>query len=556
MKLSSKMTVRFILYFLTFYWILFMGTTVIIVMFFSNFLSGFYFHDIRALEKTDVERGIVHQNGTRSFSKPFIDIANRSGGIVQLIDEGGNVLHSTKESLLPESYAIEELIAISKQTGVLAWEMDNEEMLVFLPYTSSDEVLETLEASPSFPSLSKEDEQLLEEQHASFELFDSNGILLHSNSLKEREKLTPVDVLASNSSINEQEELVSFTKLSSGEIAFVRIENPYYQSLAPNDIVLLKMMLNWFIGFHLFLMLFTLGFSLLIGRNYVKPVFYFLKWIERLSNQRYERPNDRTMRTKKNRFKRKYRIYEDIDRSLMRLSENLENNDRTILQTEKLREDWITGLSHDLKTPLSSIYGYANMLSSDHDWTSEEVRGFAKTMVEKSGYMDTLINELTYTYQLKSDGVIFDKTRVNFFTYVSDYVDRSDWKELCNPIGDKEVYVDIDQKRFERVLDNIVGNAVKHTSAGTPVHTEIRTDGGFVVLDVRDEGEGIPVQMLENLFNRYYRGTNTTTDDSGTGLGLTIAQQLVRGHGGEIEVETSAAGTTISVKLPLSSSSG
>lgn len=552
MKLSSKMTIRFILYFLTFYGILFIGTTILIVVFFSNFLSDFYFHDIRALEKTDVERGILHENGTQSFSDPFINIANRSGGIVQLIDERGRVVHSTREGVLPESYTNDELTEVSGRKGVHAWKMDNEEMLVFIPYTSSDEVLRILEASPSFPSLSQEDEQLLKEQHASFELFDANGILLYSNSAKQRGKITPGDILASNASMNEREEVVSFTRLSSGEIAFVRMDNPYFQALAPNDIVFLKRMVKWFIGFHVFLMLFTLGFSLMIGRNYVKPVFYFLRWIEQLSNKHYERPTDRAMRTKKNRFKRKYRMYEDIDRSLMRLSEKLETNERIILQTERLREDWITGLSHDLKTPLSSIYGYANMLSSEHDWTSEEVRGFSKTMVEKSSYMDTLINELTYTYQLKSDGVIFDKMKVNFFTYVSDYVERSGWKELRTPIGDKEVYVEIDQKRFERVLDNIVGNAVKHTSAGTSVHTEIRTDGDFVVLDVRDEGEGIPAHMLENLFNRYYRGTNTTTDDSGTGLGLTIAQQLVRAHSGEIEVTTSTAGTTISIKLPFS----
>lgn len=520
-----------------------------IVIFFSNFLADFYFHDVRALESIDVERGIVYENGKRSFSEPFKDIANRSGGIVQLIDADGLVLHSTREGLLPESYEKEELITITEQERVHAWKLDEQEMLLFRPFTSSDELLRNLQSSPSFPVLSDEDKQMLIDRKASFGLVD----LTDGANLSDSETVSLIDILGRNVSMNEREELLSFTTLSSGNIAYVRMENPYFQALEPTDLRLVIKMIKWFFGFHIFLLLFTLGFSLLIGRNYVKPVFYFMKWIERLALKQYKRPDDRTMRTKRNRFKRKYRIYEDIDESLRMLSEKLETDERTILRTEKLREDWITGLSHDLKTPLSSIYGYANMLSSMHDWTPAEVRAFAKTMVEKSSYMDVLINELTYTYQLKSGGVSFNKVRTDFTSYIKDYAERSDWAGIRKPSGGKQLFVDIDQNRFERVLDNVVGNAVKHTSAGTAVHLEVEQVGeNCVRLDIRDEGGGIPEEMMENLFTRYYRGTNTTTDDSGTGLGLTIAQQLVSVHGGEIKVASSEAGTTISILLPLS----
>lgn len=97
-----------------------------------------------------------------------------------------------------------------------------------------------------------------------------------------------------------------------------------------------------------------------------------------------------------------------MDQSLTQLSTKLADNECKIQQSEKLREEWITGLSHDLKTPLSSIYGYSKMLSSkDYEWSQDDVRKFAVTMQEKAEYMDVLIEDLTYTYQLKTMRLLF-----------------------------------------------------------------------------------------------------------------------------------------------------
>ena len=101
-------------------------------------------------------------------------------------------------------------------------------------------------------------------------------------------------------------------------------------------------------------------------------------------------------------MKRKFKLFQPVEESLNHLSERLDSNERQIKHGEQLREEWITGLSHDLKTPLSSIYGYSTMLASeDYEWTKDEMRIFAQTMQEKATYMDALIQDLTYTYQLK-----------------------------------------------------------------------------------------------------------------------------------------------------------
>lgn len=277
-----------------------------------------------------------------------------------------------------------------------------------------------------------------------------------------------------------------------------------------------------------------------------------MKKIEKLSRKDYSHVEDRKLRNKKNgRLKKKYRVYEDVDQSLIMLAENLEENERKLQKTEQLREDWITGLSHDLKTPLSSIYGYSVMLESSHEWTSEEVQNFASVMQEKASYMDTLIDDLTYTYQLKNDGVLLEKEKIDLRVFIHGYADLMASKDVSFLEEGVPIYVSIDPKRFNRVLDNIIGNAIKHNPEHTPIHVDLCLEGDVVLLEVRDEGRGMSKNMMENLFDRYYRGTNTTSGDTGTGLGLTIAKQLVEAHGGKISIDSDKSGTKITIKLPL-----
>ncbi|MEG0381197.1 MAG: ATP-binding protein, partial [Kurthia sp.] len=125
------------------------------------------------------------------------------------------------------------------------------------------------------------------------------------------------------------------------------------------------------------------------------------------------------------------------------------------------------------------------------------------------------------------------------------------WSELQQPTGHQEAHVFFDPKLLARVLDNIVGNAIKHTPNGTKVFIEIEKKEARVYLHVRDEGNGIPAEELENLFDRYYRGTNTTSEVSGTGLGLAISKQLVEAHAGQIHVDSGDNGMIVTIVLPV-----
>ncbi|WP_342514088.1 HAMP domain-containing sensor histidine kinase [Sporosarcina sp. FSL K6-1522] len=553
MKLSGKMTLRFAGYFLAFYAMLVVVSLLILFYIFAEIVTGFSaFGDIREVD-TDAIGSHIDRNkaGEYSFSASLEKIAQRSGGELELLDRQGNVLLSSSSSTIaPVSYSFSDLIEMSGDKRFHTWLLEDEVYLLFKENTESEAIMDSLRNTVIFPQLDEAGQRLLEENNAIFELYDREGNVLDSIN-GEGTPLTGVDLLVSARRFSEHREMITSIQLDDGITAVVRMPNRYY---TPLDSLFSDFFMRMLIGFAIFhgvLLLFIVGYSLWIGRRLGRPVFYFLKRIERLSKKDYSLLDDKKLRNAKDgRLKRKYRMYDDVDQSLITLASSLEANERKLKKTEQLREDWVTGLSHDLKTPLSSIYGYSVILGSNHEWTSEDVQKFASVMQEKAGYMDELINDLTYTYQLKSDGVVLEREHVELGDYVRGYVERNSLEELHIHEPSESISVFIDQKRFGRVLDNVIGNAVKHNPTRTPIYIHMTLDTESVQLQVRDEGVGMSADVLENLFDRYYRGTNTTSDGSGSGLGMTIAKQLVEAHGGWIRAKSDYSGTTITISLP------
>ncbi len=553
MKLSGKMTLRFAGYFLVFYAMLVVASLLMLVYIFAEIVTGFTMYaDIRDSDLETIERHIhVSKEGRYSFTASLEEIAQQSGGDLELIDKQGNVLLSSMESTtVPATYSFSDLIEKSGDKRSHIWSLEDEIYLLFTKNTESDGIMASLRNSETFPLLGEAEKRLLKENNAIFELYDRDGDVVDSIN-GEGVPLTGVNLLAATRRLTEHQEMITSIQFDDGTTAVVRMPNRYYTPFDPMFGVFMMKSIIGFTVFHGVLLLFIAGFSLWIGRRLGRPVFYFLKRIERLSKKDYSLLEDDKLRNMKDgRLKRKYRMYDDVDQSLITLADSLEANERKLKKTEQLREDWVTGLSHDLKTPLSSIYGYSVMLGSNHEWTSEEVQKFVSVMQEKASYMDDLINDLTYTYQLKNDGVVLDRERTELGKYVRGYAERNSLEELHIHELRESVYVFIDLKRFVRVLDNVIGNAVKHNPAQTPIHMSVTSDADAVLLQVRDEGMGMSADVLENLFDRYYRGTNTTSDGSGTGLGMTIAKQLVEAHGGKIDAYSDYDGTTISISLP------
>lgn len=312
----------------------------------------------------------------------------------------------------------------------------------------------------------------------------------------------------------------------------------------------------------LFLLLLTGTFW--YAHKFGVPLIMMMKWIQKLGSGIYEQPLDPhhrpIMLNKKGRLKRKYRLYKDLITTLVHLTETLHQNEIQHRKMTQTREEWISGLSHDLKTPLASISGYAQMLESEkYSWTERETREFAVIIAEKSVFMMDLLEDLTLTYRLKNQALPIEKEEVDFnefirrtiIHFINDPANR-DKQFIFHPYH-ATVIASIDPKWFQRVIDNLFANATKYNPSGTIITVSISLiEQHLLIITIEDDGIGMDNETLGKLFQRYYRGTNTSDSGSGTGLGMAITKQLIQLHGGSINVtSTPQKGTTVRIILPV-----
>jgi len=543
------MTLRFISYFAVFYIVLLLSVmSLIFYAVYENEKASSYVN-LMTMDKMDVEMDIEEKNGSYKLTQKLINSAEKSGGVIHLLDENGQLLASSEKQAV--SYTMKELVEIEKHEQGHIWRIKNDQYLVFIQNNTAKNLLEVI-SDQGIQHISSTTNQHLSKSDAIVEQYSANGQRQKILFGKETKELEPIKILMGSGNLTETKELVASEILKDGSLLVVRMKNPHYNPSEPIFMNGLKKALIVIAVFHVYLLILIVIFSAFIGNRFGRPVLHFLKRIEKLAGQDFGFVNDHKLRRKGNgRLKRKYRIFDEVDQSLTQLSTKLADNECKIQQSEKLREEWITGLSHDLKTPLSSIYGYSKMLSSkDYEWSQNDVLKFAETMQEKAEYMDALIEDLTYTYQLKNNAIVISRGKVYLNAFLNEYVKNTTSENVKMEQMNSEIHILADSILLKRILDNIVGNAEKHTSEGTSIYLQMTELNNKVQLQIRDEGQGIPKEELDNLFNRYYRGTNTTSEASGTGLGLAITKQLVEAMDGEITVQSNSTGTVVIVVFP------
>jgi len=226
---------------------------------------------------------------------------------------------------------------------------------------------------------------------------------------------------------------------------------------------------------------------------------------------------------------------------------------------ESLRQEFVANVSHELKTPLSSIKAYAETLREGaiNDATNN-VR-FVTRIEEQAERLHQLILDLISLAKIESGKQAFDIVSVGLGEVVRSCVSG------CQPVADgKQVtlikdgpesplYVRADEEGVKQILSNLIDNAVKYTSSGGKVTIRWRAEGAMAVLDVRDTGVGIAAEHLPRLFERFFRVDKARSRElGGTGLGLAIVKHLSQSFGGGVSVASEPGqGTVFTVKLPL-----
>lgn len=245
-----------------------------------------------------------------------------------------------------------------------------------------------------------------------------------------------------------------------------------------------------------------------------------------------------------------------VEEDLRSIQRTLGGRETEAREAEQRRQDLVAFLAHDLKTPLTSVLGYLNLLHDEPGLTAEQRAKYTGIALDKAKRLEELISEF------------FDITRMDFRILggngepiqlsilleqlVDEFYPAFAGKDLtCRTDIASRLVVRGDPDKLARVFDNVLRNAVSYSVSGGQVDLEARVDGESVEIAVRNEGLEIPEKELTNIFQKFYRLDQArSTRTGGAGLGLAIAREIVERHGGSIRAESDGRRTSFVIRLP------
>jgi signal transduction histidine kinase len=245
----------------------------------------------------------------------------------------------------------------------------------------------------------------------------------------------------------------------------------------------------------------------------------------------------------------KHEIIEDGDEEIRELCRDFEamriqlkDSIRMKMKYDDNRKTLVSSISHDLKTPITSIKGYVEGILDGVANTPEKVERYLKTIYSKAETVDSMIDDLLLYSKLDLNQLPYNFEKTDITDYFKDCIYESTPElhksniiiNLENHLT-LEKYVMVDRERMKRVIMNIIDNSRKYMNKEKGEITIIlRETNMSIIAELRDNGAGISKDNLNRIFDRFYRADSARSSTTGTGLGLAIAKQIVEGHGGKI----------------------
>ncbi|WP_136604045.1 sensor histidine kinase [Paenibacillus dokdonensis] len=444
--------------------------------------------------------------------------------------------------------------------GLYILQMVNKDLQIPSQETSADTITRSFQndivINPDGISITEKGKKVLEENQAWIQVLDEDGKQAYGYLVPKgaKVKYTPLDMIQTYKYF--EKELLS-TVFVGGKIA----QNHQYSYLVGFKSRYIQRQVLTFdyrkvgqalkMGSIILIIidgLIALCIGYIFSKILTKPIHTLIDGIKQLANKKY------------NKHYKPAGVYKDVFHNVNLLSEELRAGEMERKKLDRMKEEWIGNISHDIKTPLASIQGYAEMMKDkDYHFSIDEMRDYAEIIERKSLYLTDLIEDLNLSTRLKNKEMMLNKKNVNLVSLVRNAVidtlndSRYANRNIDFQCSDEIIRMDVDELLIRRAVSNLIYNAIVHNDEAVVIKVSVVKSGHIVYVRVVDSGKGIRQEELARIFDRYYRGTNTGEVHKGSGLGMAITHDIIEAHGGEITVHSELSqGTEIEIRLSIS----
>ena len=246
----------------------------------------------------------------------------------------------------------------------------------------------------------------------------------------------------------------------------------------------------------------------------------------------------------------------DFEMMRLRLSEAVEEKRRYDEEGREL----IRNISHDLKTPITTIRGYVEGIMDGVADTPQKMDHYVKTIYKKTAEMDHLVDELTFYSRIDNDRMFYEFTKLNVRDFFDDCADEVSIEMEERQLGfvynnnvSPGTFIQADPEQMKRVMSNIIVNSIKYMDKSpAEISLSVYEEGEIIHVEIGDNGPGIASEDLERIFDRFYRTDESRTSPTeGSGIGLSIVKKIIEDHSGRIWAESEPGkGTVMHFELP------
>ena len=459
------------------------------------------------------------------FNKLNLKEITGEDGTIEILDENYNLIYSLGKDINKEKYNEDEINAIPN------YRKDDTYLNIYDYYRENGESYKLIIAESYYSEgvISNS----LKSTSKWFKVLDKNlNVILESDNAPAKKNYTEKEIIYMRGYYNNGLFIEKYQYINNDGIkrtAIIKSRELYTNSFFKKMNILTKID---FVVFGIAYIILVVIFVFVLRSKFYEPLEKLNKAMELLTEGKRKKPVD---------YSGPREFVDICDRFNIMVSklEDSENQRKKLMND---KERMMADISHDLKTPITSIQGYAKALS-DGIIVDEDKDKYIKIIYEKSKKLTELINIFHEYSKLEHPdfNLIFEK--VDLSEYLRAYIALK-YEDIVESgfnievdIPEEEMEIKIDKVQLQRVFDNILGNSIKHNEKGTNIYVSLKEKNDIYEIIIADDGKGISKDIANNIFEAFTVGDESRNSKQGSGLGLAIAKTIVDLHGGTIELE-------------------